>query len=204
VLEQQLLHQTSFSLPRVVEHQTTSSSFRQVLEQQLTNQMTSSSFQRPLLGLIILLSSLLWDPHTPSARVHACNQSATVKGFACRSCPLLLVVVIHLLFLAWLGITICGPFALFWLITLVSLVTRRWIAWVTLKTATMTVSTLVVVVVAVATREVTAADVTVIDVFWFLSAQQHTLPYSAAIQLSGENAELRRGHSCLPTHVRGC
>ena len=76
--------------------------------------------------------------------------------------------------------------------------------------ATREVSTLVVV--AVATREVTAfevavldaADVTVIDVFWILSAQQHTLPYSAAIQLSDENAELQRGHSCHPIHVRGC
>lgn len=65
------------------------------------------------------------------------------------------------------------------------------------------VSTLVVVVV-VATREVTAADVTVIDLFCFSSAQQHTLPYSAAIQLSDGNAELRKEHNCLPTHVRGC
>lgn len=80
-------------------------------------------------------------------------------------------------------------------------------------TTAMTVSTLVVVVViAVATREVAAADiavsdaadVTVIDTFWILSAQQHTLPYSAAIQLSDAYAELQRGHSCHPIHVRGC
>jgi len=78
-------------------------------------------------------------------------------------------------------------------------------------TAAMTISTLVVVV-AVATREVTAADIavpdaadiTVIDMFWILSAQQHTLPYSAAIQLSDGNAELQRGRSCHPIHVRGC
>lgn len=78
-------------------------------------------------------------------------------------------------------------------------------------TTAMTISTLVGIV-AVATREVSAAniavsdaaDITVIDVFWILSAQQHTLPYSAAIQLSDANAELQRGHSCHPIHVRGC
>lgn len=91
------------------------------------------------------------------------------------------------------------------------MISRRWISWVTLMTTAMTVSTLVVVV-AVATREVAAADiavsdaadVTVIDVFWILSAQQHTLPYSAAIQLLDGNAELQRGHSCHPIHARGC
>lgn len=99
--------------------------------------------------------------------MRAYNQSATAGSFVYRLCPLLLVIIVHLLFLVRLGITICGPFALFWLITLVALVSRRWVSWFTLMMTAMTISTVVVVV---ATREVTAADVTVTDMFWFLSA----------------------------------
>lgn len=75
---------------------------------------------------------------------------------------LVLTVVTRLVFLARLRkITICGPFGLFWLIILISLSSRRWVAWFNLIAVS-------IVVIAIAILVVSARDVAVVRRYFML------------------------------------